>query len=103
MITEEILLAAGYRRYTDSFSNADWLYQKRIRDVNGDTSYFINLYYYKFAARNSWELSMTFDRHDPLFNRIEVRIPVSEERTIEDVEAIASRIFVLMEGSPYDD
>lgn len=103
MITEEILLAAGYRRYTDSFSNADWLYQKRIRDENGNTVYFIDLYYYKFDDHNSWELRMSFERDDPLFDYMHVKVHVREERTVEDVEAIASRIFVSMEGAPYDD
>ena len=103
MITEEILLAAGYRRYTDSFSNADWLYQKRILDANGNTDYFIDLYYYKFDDRNSWELRTSFKRDDPLFDYMHLNVHVSEESTVNDVEAIASRIFVSMEGAPYDD
>ena len=108
MITEEILLAAGYRRYEDSFSNADWFYQKRILDVNGNTEYFINLYYYKFPSiswelRTSWELRMSFERDDPLFDYMHIKVHVREERMVADVEAIAAKIFVSMDGMAYDD
>jgi len=103
MITEEILLAAGYRRYEDSFSNADWLYRKRIWDENGNTDYFINLYYYKFENQVVWELDMSFERNDPLFDYVYVKTRVKEDCNVEDVEASAAKIFVSMDGVAYDD
>lgn len=103
MITEEILLAAGYRRYKDSFSRADWLYQKRIWGGDGNTSYFINLYYYEFEDHVSWELDMSFERNDPLFDYVHVKTRVKEDCNVEDVEAIAAKIFVSMDGLAYDD
>jgi hypothetical protein len=98
MITEDTLLAAGYRRYKDVFCNADWLYQKRILDVNVNTTYFVNLYYYKFENYVSWELDMSFERNDPLFDYVHVKTQVKKECNVEDVEAIAAKIFVSMDG-----
>lgn len=107
MITEDNLFAAGYKRYTDSFSNADWFYQKRILDVNGNTDYFINLYYYKvplisWELRTMWELRMSFERDDPLFDYMHIKAHVHEERMVEEVEALAMKIFIANDGKAYD-
>lgn len=49
MITDEILLENGYRKYNDTWYNADRLYQKRIKDKRG-TKYFINFLRYNLPV-----------------------------------------------------
>lgn len=41
MVTDEILIEHGYRKYNDTWYNADCLFQKRVKDDKG-TKYFIN-------------------------------------------------------------
>ena len=52
MITDEILLENGYRQYSDTWYNADRLYQKRIKDKKG-TKYFINFLSYDLPIFNN--------------------------------------------------
>lgn len=103
MITEDILVAAGYRRYTDRSSDAKWLYQKRIKD-DTHTLYFIDLYLYDFEKiGRRWELNMSFDRNDPLFDYCHVKLAVNEQRTVEEIEALAMKIFIANDGKAYGD
>ena len=48
MITDEILLNNGYKKYPDSLNNSECLFQKRIKNDKGQTKYFIDIYKYVF-------------------------------------------------------
>lgn len=60
MITDELLLANGYKEYEDTFYHADCLFQKRIRDEMGRTMYFINFYKYK----ENYEVELSLDMEE---------------------------------------
>lgn len=52
MITDEILINNGYKKYDDKLYYADCLFQKRIRDDKAKTKYFIYIYKYSFKLEN---------------------------------------------------
>ena len=51
MITDDILLEHGYKRFNDSLYNAQALFQKKIKDKKG-IKYFIDIYKYTFKVKN---------------------------------------------------
>ena len=107
-MTDEDLLAAGFKEFTDSFSRADRCFQKRVWTDSPDdnqTAYFINLYYYKFQEHESWQLNMAFDRGDweGKFPYCWIKYRIDDEATVKDVESMAEAIFIANGGKPYGD
>ena len=49
MINDELLIEHGYKKYNDTWYNADCSFQKRVKDDKG-TKYFINFFRYNLPV-----------------------------------------------------
>jgi hypothetical protein len=111
MLNEENLLAAGYRKFNDTFKQALGAYQKRVLVEKADnewrTEYFINVYHYKFDlpghSHESWELNMAFDRHSKLATYAWVNYRLEADTPVNMLDLIAADLFVGNNGKSYDD
>lgn len=111
MLNEENLLAAGYRKFNDTFKQALGAYQKRIvvekADNEWHTEYFINVYHYKLDlpdhSHESWQLDMAFDRRSKLAPYAWVTYRLETDTPIENIETIAEDLFYGNNGMSYDD
>ncbi|MFK0731391.1 MAG: hypothetical protein ACFKPT_02730 [Gloeotrichia echinulata GP01] len=79
----EDFLEAGYRQYKEvGFRHAEFLLQKRIRDVNG-TKYFLNIYIYDLKGKEVLDSEARFTKNLKLYS-----ISVSSFQSVEEVEKI---------------
>ncbi len=107
MLSEENLLAAGYKKFNDPMKNAEAAYQKRVRSTDGDmTLYFINVYHYKFDlsdhSHESWKLDMAFDRYSKHARYAWVQYSLEPDTSVDMLELIAADLFVGNNGMSYD-
>ncbi len=105
MLTVKNFLDAGFKIHTDTMSSADVFLQKRIYSVDphGDTLYFINVYHYCHAGRESWELDMAFDRDSTTIPYCWVKYMIGPTATVSDIERLAKDSFISNDGVPYGD
>lgn len=108
MINGEILEQNGYKTFTDSLSTATTCYQKRICDSNGNTQYFINVYYYDMVIPGndrrfeSYELNMAFDVGSTAVEYAWVKYRINTNSNIYDLEDFAHSIWIGNMGKRYD-
>jgi hypothetical protein len=111
MLNEENLLAAGYKKFKDTWprsgTHAEAVYQKRVWSADRDaTEYFINVYHYKFDlpghSHESWELNMAFERHSKLAPYAWVKYSLEVDTPVSMLELIAADLFVGNNGKSYD-
>lgn len=101
------LMAAGYRKFQDSFKSALCGWQKRIRNDEGKTLFFINIYQYDmtmFKSRGyvgsdySFEVSNQFYlRHNP--DTINISFSC-ENLTLDETEKFCHDFFHRMNCEP---
>lgn len=61
-LSEELFLVKGYRKFNNtSHRNEDYILQKRVRDSEGNTKYFITVYVYDFSKFGIDEVSYEAD------------------------------------------
>lgn len=107
--------AAGYKRYpavwtghrTNSWLNlSDALYQRRMLDGDGDTAFFIDVYWYDRSKyrdlSDGWQVEVQFNTRDddkdhPTFN---VTLCLQDGQTVDEMEAWFWRVYRLMECRP---
>jgi hypothetical protein len=110
MLNEENLLAAGYKKFNDTFKQALGAYQKRVLVEKADnewrTEYFINVYHYKFDlpdhSHESWELNMAFDRHSKLARYAWVQYSLEADTPVDKLDLIAADLFYGNNGVSYE-
>lgn len=108
MINCEILESSGYKEFKDSFSTATKCYQKRVRDGNGNTEYFIMVYYYhmnipgKEEIYESYELNLGFEVKSTVVNYAWVKFQINTNTNIYDLEDFAHSIWIGNMGKKYD-
>jgi hypothetical protein len=108
MINCEILEQNGYKTFKDDYSSATKCYQRRIRNSNGDTMYFINVYYYtlvipgKTEMYESYELNLGFEVNSPVVNYAWVKFSINANSTITELEDVAHKIWIGNMGKNYD-
>lgn len=86
MITDEILIENGYKKFKDNYYNAECLFQKRIKDEKGKTKYFIDIYKYAFKHNNyipQYEVRLVTDKEKYGLNILMYCI---KDITLEDIE-----------------
>ena len=106
MLNEENLLAAGYKKFKDTWprsgTHAEAVYQKRVWSADRDaTEYFINVYHYE-SWDESWELNMAFNRHSKLATYAWVKYSLEADTPVNMLELIAADLFVGNNGKSYD-
>lgn len=87
MITDEILLENGYKKYRDNLYNADCLFQKRIRNEKGQTKYFIDIYKYTFKINDykpDYEVRLETEKEKYALNIL--LYATKNEMTLEEIE-----------------
>lgn len=103
-INGELLLANGYKRFTDSFKRAKCGYQKRV----GHTRYFINIYEYDFSGyasfpsdRNpiSYEVDVQFQDQDENYLNISFSV---RDMSLEQIEAKVENVFTTLHCMDYE-
>ncbi len=86
MFSIEFLQQSGYREYKPH-TDADKFFQKRIRDNDGNTRYFINIHYNDFRKYGDIE---RFDTEVVIYDIYDVphhiNIPTSYFSCVDDVE-----------------
>jgi hypothetical protein len=95
-INEENLLSAGYRKSSGErgHNHSDWLFQKRFRDAEGNTLYFINVWQYiglhrGYSSEDGWmpEIQLYLERSRWL------SVKLGGFRAIEDVESFVAEMY----------
>ena len=99
MITDDILLAAGYKTHPDIWNKADTFFQKRVYGET-NTRYFINIYKYVFDHRTSYEVDLQFDNASDRPHWIKFR--VMEDDTVNTIEQYVENIFTAGNFVDYD-
>jgi hypothetical protein len=108
MINCEILESSGYCEFKDSYSTATKCYQKRIRRSNGDTAYFVNVYYHRMVipdreeVHESYELNLAFEVASTAVNYAWVKYQINVNSNIIDLEDFAHDVWVGNKGKNYD-
>lgn len=110
MIDSAAIEAAGYKRWNQAgaWSGTDIFYQKRVRDGNGDTKYFINVLEYDWRdfGHNtpfkdfSYVVKVQFS--DSEEHCINIELSCCDFDNIADVEKKIDNIFVLLDGINYE-
>ena len=102
MITDEILLENGYKKYNDNFYRADCLFQKRIRNKKGQTKYFINIYKYvsTYSQDINYEIDLQFEKDRYMMN-IHL-FAIDDTMTLEEIEREVYAIWYGLDCKYYD-
>jgi hypothetical protein len=104
MLTTDMLLEAGYKKYIDIEDPNKTLYQKLVWSSDGSQkSYFINVYNYEYEKYTGWELDMAFDRDSKISSYCWVKYQLdANNTTVTDIESLAKDIFISNDGLPYE-
>lgn len=103
-ISGELLLANGYKKFSDVFKRAKCGYQKRV----GNTRYFINIYEYDFSGFDcfpkdrptiSYEVDVQFQEQDERYINISFSV---YDLSLEEVEARVENIFTTLNCRDYE-
>lgn len=108
MLTPALLVADGFRYFTDPFSRCPF-FQKAVLGRNGERLFFVNVYQYDFTdfKKNGYvgqdfvyEIQMQFETRDS--RTVNIKVSVDPEDTPLIVETRARIIWLDLEGVPYD-
>ena len=103
MITDEILLENGYKKFSDSLYNADCLFQKRIKNEKGQTKYFIDIYKYTFKINDykpDYEIRLVTKKEKYALNIL--LCATKNEMTLEEIEREVYAIWYGLDCKYYD-
>jgi hypothetical protein len=96
--TTEELEAAGYKKYVGkgfiTFKNTNTLFQKRFRNEHGETTYFIDCWYYEDHDEFQCEASLYRDT-----TRVGVELVLSDFKNIQKVEAEIEALWYCIGGT----
>lgn len=88
-LSEELFISKGYRKFNDTaYRNEDYILQKRVKDENGNTKYFITVYVYDLSKFGIDEVSYEAEAimwDDPSDSIASYRIVMSV-KNIDDME-----------------
>ena len=91
MLTDEILLNNGYKKYPDNLFGSECLFQKRIRNEKGQTKYFISFYKYKHDDRDdNYEVDLQFEKDKYVIN---IQMVAIDNMTLEEIEQEVYKIW----------
>jgi len=103
-ITEDVLLAAGYRKFGKWPPKiADNLFQRRISDENG-TRYYIDIWMYDWSKypHHIGEYKQAFEAEAYYSDGISAILHHCEERTLEKVEEFFADLFIKFGAGYYE-
>lgn len=103
MITDEILLENGYKKFSDGLYNADCLFQKRIKNEKGQTKYFIDIYKYTFKINDykpDYEIRLVTEKEKYALNIL--LYATKNEMTLEEIEKEVYAIWYGLDCKYYD-
>ena len=92
MITEELLLSKGYKKYQEQrHLYSDTFYQRRVKDAYEVTKYFINCYEYNFPKEKEprYEFEVFFEK-----NKLNYHITIYGKTSLNDVETEIERLWL---------
>ena len=92
MITEELLISKGYKKYQEQRNPySDTFYQRIVKDAYGVTKYFINCYEYNFPREKEprYEFKIYFEK-----NKLNYMITIYGEVNLEEVEQEIERLWI---------
>lgn len=95
-VTPENLLANGYRMYDQRDEYRSELYQKRIRQEDGKTRYFINIWKWTFpSSPPSFQADTTLYSDSPQIT-MSLKFSIEPEMAIEQVEKVYADAYSLL-------
>ena len=92
MITEELLLSKGYKKYQEQrHLYSDTFYQRRVKDAYGVTKYFINCYEYNFPREKEprYEFEIYLEK-----DKLNYHITIYGKTSLSDVENEIERLWL---------
>lgn len=103
MITDKMLEQHGYKFHKSEtnriLSGTEFLFQKRIKNTDGDTLYFINVWYYPEREINEYKLDEAFMVEATIFLQdnkpITLKIPTEGFGHIVPIETVIQRTYDL--------
>ena len=103
MITDELLLENGYKKFVDPLYNADCLFQKRFRNKKGQTKYFIDIYKYTFKINDyipDYEIRLVTEKEKYALNIL--LYATRNAMTLEEIEQEVYAIWYGLDCKYYD-
>ena len=103
MITDDILLENGYRKFNDNLYNAQALFQKKITDGKG-IKYFIDIYKYTFKVNDyipDYEIRLVSETDN---YAIDILIyATGNKMKIDEIEKEVERIWSALDLNYYEE
>ena len=103
MITDDILLENGYKRFNDNLYNAQSLFQKKIKDKKG-IKYFIDIYKYTFKVKNyipEYEIRLVSETDNYAINIL--LYATGNKMKIDEIEQEVERIWSALDLNYYEE
>lgn len=89
-INEKVLLTYGYTKHKLSDTCKKALFQKRVKDSDGTTLYFIDCFYYEFPDH----IAFSFESHFYRLNKDSVTINYNTDNTsLTEIETFFHNMF----------
>lgn len=103
MITDDILLENGYRKFNDNLYNAQALFQKKIKDEKG-IKYFIDIYKYTFNVNDyipDYEIRLVSETDN---YAIDILIyATGNKMKVDEIEKEVERIWSVLDLNYYEE
>lgn len=101
MITDELLLENGYKKYRDNYYSAKCLFQKRIENEKGQTKYFIDIYKYVLKHNDNvplYEVRLVTEKEKYWLN---ILLYAIDNMTLDEIEQEVQNIWFNLDCKYY--